>query len=407
MNTRLEGESSVTGEASVMNQTSIAFELTEEQQMVRDICRDFGEKELKDQAAEIDKTHRFPMETTKKLGELGMMGIVYPEEYGGAGMDYVSYSIAVSELSKYCASTGTIIAAHNSLCLSPIYYFGTEAQKKKYMPKLCSGEHIGAFAITEPEAGSDAGGTRTTAVLKNGKWILNGSKNFITNGAVCDVHVVLAVTDRDGQKGKNTSFFIVEKGTPGFAVGKVEDKLGICASSTTEMVYDNCEIPEENIIGKPGDGFKIAMHTLDGGRVGVAAQALGIAQAALDAAASYSHQRSQFGKPISKLQAIQFMIADMATEIEAAWLLVYKTAAILNTGDRRRASKYSAMAKLYASECAHRCAHKCVQIHGGYGYVKEYIAERLYRDARITEIYEGTSEIQRLVIGNNVLSEYE
>lgn len=407
MNTRLDEESSVAGETGCIAHTPRVFELTEEQQMVKDMCRDFGEKVLKEQAVEIDKTHRFPMETTKKLGELGMMGIVYPEEYNGSGMDYVSYSIAISELSKYCASTGTILAAHNSLCISPIYYFGTEAQKKKYLPKLCSGEHIGAFAITEPEAGSDAGGTKTTAVLKNGKWILNGSKNFITNGAVCDVHVVLAVTDKDRQKGRNTGFFIVEKGTPGFTVGKVEDKLGICASSTTEMVYDNCEIPEENILGKPGDGFKIAMHTLDGGRVGVAAQALGIAQAALDAAAEYAHQRKQFGKPISKLQAIQFMIADMATEIEAAWLLIYKTAELLNTGDRRRASKYSAMAKLYASECAHRCTHKCMQIHGGYGYVKDYIAERLYRDARITEIYEGTSEIQRLVIGNSVLSEYE
>ncbi len=407
MNTSLEGHGHISASSLNTENNRSVFELTEEQIMVRDMCRDFGEKELKEQAARIDKTHQFPMETTKKLGDLGMMGVVYPEEYGGAGMDYVSYAIAIAELSKYCASTGTIVAAHNSLCISPIYYFGTEEQKKKYLPKLCSGQHIGAFAITEPEAGSDAGGTKTTAVFKNGKWILNGTKNFITNGGVCDVHVVLAVTDKDAPKGKNTSFFIVEKGTPGFSVGKLEEKLGICASSTTEMIYDNCEIPAENILGKPGDGFKIAMHTLDGGRVGVAAQALGIAQAALDAAANYAHQRYQFGKPIAKQQAIQFMIADMATEIEAAWLLVYKTAEILNTGDRRRASKYSAMAKLYASECAHRCTHRCMQIHGGYGYIKDYVAERLYRDARITEIYEGTSEIQRLVIAGSVLADYE
>ena len=383
------------------------FELTEEQMMVRDMCRDFAEKELKEQAVEIDRSHRFPLETTKKLGDLGIMGVVYPEEYNGSGMDYVSYAIAVEEISRVCASSGVAVSAHNSLCLSPIFYFGTEEQKKKYLTKLCTGEHIGAFAITEPEAGSDAGGTRTTAVLKDGKWVINGSKNFITNGAYADVHVVLAVTDKDAAKNRNTSMFIVEKGTPGFSVGKVEDKLGICGSSTTEMVYEDCIIPEENILGNPGDGFKISMHTLDGGRVGIAAQALGIAQAALDEAAAYANQRVQFGKPIAKLQAIQWMIADMATEIEAARLLVYKAADLLNTGDRRLASKNAAMAKLYAAECAHRCTHKCIQIHGGYGYVKEYIAERLYRDARITEIYEGTSEIQRLVIASNVLKDYE
>jgi len=383
------------------------FDLTEEQQMVRDMCEKFGENELKEQAREIDRSHEFPMDTTKQLGQMGIMGVVYPEEYGGSGMDYVSYAIAVEELSRYCATTGVIVSAHNSLCLSPIYYFGTEEQKKKYLPKLCSGEHIGAFAITEPEAGSDAGGTKTTAVLKDGKWVLNGSKNFITNGGFADVHVVLAITDKEGTKGRNTSMFIVEKGTPGFSVGKVEDKLGICGSSTTEMVYEDCAIPEENILGKPGEGFKIAMHTLDGGRVGIAAQALGIAQAALDEAASYANERVQFGKPIGKLQAIQWMIADMATEIEASRLLVYKAAEKMNSGDRRQASKYAAMAKLYASECSHRCTHKCIQIHGGYGYVKEYIAERLYRDARITEIYEGTSEIQKLVVASSVLKEYE
>jgi butyryl-CoA dehydrogenase len=384
------------------------FELSEEQLMVRDMCRGFAEKNLREQAVEIDKTHRFPLETTRKLGELGIMGVVYPEDYNGAGMDYVSYAIAVEEISRVCASSGVIVSAHNSLCLSPIYYFGTEEQKKKYLPKLCTGEHIGAFAITEPGAGSDSAGTKTTAAKDGSGYIINGTKNFITNGGYADVHVTLAVTDKNGAKNKNTSFFIIEKGDPGFSVGKVEEKLGICASSTTEMVYEDCKIPEGRMIGEPGDGFKIAMHTLDGGRVGIAAQALGIAQAALEEGAKYANIREQFGAPIGKLQAIQWMLADMATEIEASRLLVYKAADILskNGKNRRPAGKYAAMAKLYASECAHRCAHKCIQIHGGYGYVKEYIAERLYRDARITEIYEGTSEIQRLVIATNILAEF-
>jgi len=384
------------------------FDLTEEQLMVRDMCRGFAEKELREQAVVIDRTHEFPLETTRKLGELGIMGVVYPEQYGGAGMDYVSYAIAVEEISRVCASSGVIVSAHNSLCVSPIYYFGTEEQKKKYLPKLCTGQHIGAFGLTEPGAGSDSGGTKTTAVPDGKGYILNGSKNFITNGAYADVHVTLAVTDKNGEKNKNTTFFIIEKDDPGFSVGKVEDKLGICASSTTEMIYEDCKIPDGRMLGAPGEGFKIAMHTLDGGRVGIAAQALGIAQAALEEGAKYANQREQFGAPIGKLQAIQWMLADMATEIEAARLLVYKAADLLskNGKNRRPAGKYAAMAKLYAAECAHRCAHKCIQIHGGYGYVKEYIAERLYRDARITEIYEGTSEIQRLVVATSILAEY-
>ena len=384
------------------------FELSEEQLMVREMCREFAENELREQAVEIDKTHRFPIETTRKLGELGIMGVVYPDKYSGSGMDYVSYALAVEEISRVCASSGVIVSAHNSLCLSPIYYFGTDEQKEKYLPNLCTGKHLGAFAITEPGAGSDSGGTAATAVKDGDYYILNGTKNFITNGGYADVHVTLAVTDKNGQKNKNTSFFIVEKGDPGFSVGKVEDKLGICASSTTEMVYEDCKIPADRMLGKPGEGFKIAMHTLDGGRVGIAAQALGIAQASLDEAARYATEREQFGGSIGKFQAIQWMLADMATEIEAARLLVYKAASMLdkNGSNRRPASKNAAMAKLYASECAHRCAHKCIQIHGGYGYVKEYIAERLYRDARITEIYEGTSEIHRLVVAANVLAEY-
>lgn len=381
------------------------FILTEEQQMVKDMCRKFSENELMPVAAEYDKSHEFPMENVKKLGEMGMLGVVYPEEYNGSGMDYLSYAIAVEELSRGCASTGVIVSAHNSLCLSPIYYFGTDEQKKKYLSKLTTGEWIGCFGITEAGAGSDAAGTKTTAELKDGRWILNGTKNFITNGGVADVAVIMAITEK-GVGHKGLSMFIVEKGTPGFSVGKVEDKLGICASSTTELVFENCELPEENLLGKKGEGFKIAMHTLDGGRVGIAAQALGIAQAALDEAAKYSTERVQFDQPISKFQAIQWMIADMATEIEASRLLTYQAATLIGTGERRRYSKQAAMAKLYASETSHRVTHKAIQIFGGYGYIKEYPVERLYRDARITELYEGTSEIMRLVISANVLNEY-
>lgn len=381
------------------------FMLSDEQQMVRDMCRKFADNELAPKAAEYDRTHEFPWEPVKKLGEMGMLGVVYPEEYNGAGMDYVCYAIAVEEISRGCASNGVIVSAHNSLCLSPIYYFGTEQQKKKYLSKLTTGEWIGCFGITEPGAGSDAAGTKTTAELKNGKWVLNGTKNFITNGGVADVAVVMAVTEK-GVGHRGLTMFIVEKGTPGFSVGKVEEKLGICASSTTELVFDNCEIPEENILGKKGEGFAIAMHTLDGGRVGIAAQAVGIAQAALDAAAKYAKERVQFNQPIARLQAIQWMIADMATEIEASRLLTYRAAQLIGTGDRRKYSRYAAMAKLFASETSHRVTHKAIQIFGGYGYIKEYPVERHYRDARITELYEGTSEIQRLVISSNVLNDY-
>ncbi|MGV7930974.1 MAG: acyl-CoA dehydrogenase [Spirochaetota bacterium] len=381
------------------------FMLSDEQQMVRDMCRKFADNELAPKAAEYDRTHEFPWEPVKKLGEMGMLGVVYPEEYNGAGMDYVCYAIAVEEISRGCASNGVIVSAHNSLCLSPIYYYGTEEQKKKYLSKLTTGEWIGCFGITEPGAGSDAAGTKTTAELKNGKWVLNGTKNFITNGGVAHVAVVMAVTEK-GIGHKGLSMFIVEKGTPGFSVGKVEDKLGICASSTTELVFDNCEIPEANILGKKGEGFAIAMHTLDGGRVGIAAQAVGIAQAALDAAAKYAKERVQFNQPIAKLQAIQWMIADMATEIDAARLLTYRAAQLIGTGDRRKYSRYAAMAKLFASEASHRVTHKAIQVFGGYGYIKEYPVERHYRDSRITELYEGTSEIQRLVISSNVLNDY-
>ncbi len=378
------------------------FELTEEQQMVRDMCRSYAENELKPIAAELDQTHEFPMNHVKALGEMGLMGVVYPEEYGGSGMDYLSYAVAIEEISRGCASTGVVLSAHNSLCLSPLYYYGSEEQKKKFLPKLCTGEWIGCFGITEADAGSDAAGTRTTAELKDGKWVLNGTKNFITNGGVADVSVVMASTDREkGHKG--LSMFIVEKGTPGFSVGKTEDKLGINASSTTELVFDNCSLPEENLLGEAGQGFKISMHTLDGGRVGIAAQAVGIAQAAFDEAVAYAAERKQFGQSLSKFQAIQWMIADMATDIEAARLLTFRAAQNIGTGDRQRYSKDAAMAKLFASEASHRVTHKAIQILGGYGYTRDYPVERHYRDARITEIYEGTSEIQRLVIATNVL----
>jgi butyryl-CoA dehydrogenase len=378
------------------------FKLSEEHQMIKDMCRKFADQVLRPKATEYNKQHKFPAKAIQQLGEMGIMGVVYPEEYNGAGMDYISYAIAVEELSRGGASTGVTVSAHNSLCLSPIYYFGSEEQKKKYMPKLCTGEHIGCFGITEPGAGSDASGTATRAERKNGKWILNGSKSFITNGGVASVAVVMAKTSKDaGHKG--LSMFIVEKGTPGFSVGKTEDKMGILSSSTTELVFEDCEIPEENLLGKEGQGFKIAMHTLDGGRVGIAAQAVGISQAAMEEAIAYSKIRKQFDKSISEFQAIQWMIADMATDIEAARLLTYQAADLINTGDRQKYSKHCAMAKLFASEASHRVTHKALQIFGGYGYTTEYPMERYCRDARITEIYEGTSEIMRLVISANML----
>ena len=379
------------------------FTLTDEHLMIRETCRKFADNDLKPKAAEWDRTHEFPMEAVNKLGEMGMMGVVYPEEYNGSGMDYISYAIIVEEISRGCGSTGVTVSAHNSLCLSPIYYYGNDAQKKKYLPRLCTGEHIGCFGITETAAGSDAAGTVTKAEKKDGKYVLNGSKIFITNGGVGDVAVIMARTSKEPGY-KSLSMFIVEKGTPGFSVGKIEDKMGICASSTAELVFDNCEIPEENLLGVEGQGFKIAMHTLDGGRVGIAAQALGIAQAAMEDSIAYAQERVQFNKKLGDFQAIQWMVADMATEIEAARLLTYQAAYLINEGDRQKYSKECAMAKLFASEVSHRVTHKAIQIFGGYGYTREYPVERYSRDARITEIYEGTSEVQRLVIASKMLN---
>ncbi len=374
--------------------------LTDEQKMIREMVRDFAENEVKPVAAEIDENERFPEENIKKMAELGLMGITYPEEYGGSGMDTVSYAIAVEELSRVCASTGITLAAHISLGVAPIYLFGTEEQKQKYMPSLCAGEHLGAFGLTEPNAGSDAGGTETTAVKDGNEWVLNGSKIYCTNGTYSGSVVATAVTDKEkGSKG--ISSFIVEKGTPGFDVGKKERKLGIRGSDTVMLHFTDCRIPEENLLGKPGEGFKQFLITLDGGRISIGAMALGIAQGAFEEAVRYSQERVQFNKPIATFQSIQFKLADMAMEIEAARHLVYHAARLKDAG--KDFLKQSSMAKLYASEVAMRVTNQAIQVHGGYGYIKEYPVERMFRDAKLTEIGEGTSEIQRLVIARTLM----
>lgn len=374
--------------------------LTEEQKMMKDMVSKFAREELGPIAREYQEQGKFPAEVIKKAGELGLMGIAYPPEYGGAGMDFVSYMIAIEELSRYCASTGVIVSAHSSLAVDPIFRFGTEAQKKKYLPGMCSGEKIGCHAITEPGAGSDASGIKTTAKLEGDKWILNGCKHFITNGAEADVAVIFVSTDPE-KKTKGISAFIVEKGTPGYKVGKHEDKLGIKSSSTTELIFEDCAIPKENLLGELNKGFKIAMITLDGGRLGIASQALGIARASIEDAVAYAKEREQFGQAIANFQAIQWMLADMGTEYEASWLLTYRASLMKDKG--MRYSKEAAMAKLKASESASFCADQCIQIHGGYGYSKEFDAERYLRDARITRIYEGTNEIMKLVVSANML----
>lgn len=377
------------------------FLLTEEQKMMRDMVDKFAKEEVAPNARENQEKGVFPGEAVKKASELGLMGIAYPPEYGGAGMDFVSYMLAVEGISRYCASMGVIISAHSSLALDPIFRFGTEEQKKKYMPGMCSGERIGCMALTEPGAGSDAGSMKTTAKLVGDKWELNGCKLFITNGKEAEVCVIFASTDTS-LKTKGITAFIVEKDTPGFSVGKEEHKLGICSTSTTELIMEECVIPKENLLGEMNKGFKIAMVTLDGGRLGIASQALGIARASIEDAVSYSKEREQFNQPISNFQALQWMMADMATEYEASWLLTYRASMMKDKG--MRYSKEAAMAKLKASEVATFCASKAIQIHGGYGFTKEFDVERYYRDAKITEIYEGTSEIMRLVIASSLLS---
>ena len=376
------------------------FGLTREQELVRQMVREFAVNEVKPIAAEIDETEEFPMETTKKMGKLGMLGIPFAKEYGGAGGDVLSYIITVEELSKVCGTHGVIVSAHTSLCASLINEHGKPAQKEKYLTPLAKGEKIGAFGLTEPGAGTDAAGQQTTAVLDGDNYILNGSKIFITNGGVADTFIVFAMTDKSvGTRG--ISAFIVEKDFPGFSIGKKEDKLGIRASSTTELIFEDCVVPKENLIGKEGKGFGIAMKTLDGGRIGIAAQALGIAEGAYEESVKYMKERKQFGRSLSAFQGLQWMIADMNTKIEAAKNLVYKAAWLKE--NKLPYSVDAARAKLFAAEVAMDVTTKAVQLHGGYGYTKEYAVERMMRDAKITEIYEGTSEVQKMVIAGSEL----
>jgi butyryl-CoA dehydrogenase len=381
----------------------VNLQLTEEQQLVERSVREFAEAEVRPLAKDLDETGRFPRETFKKAAKLGLTGIAMPEEHGGAGMDHLSYEIVIEEISRVCASTGVILSVQNSLYCDPIHRFGTEEQKRKFLAPFARGEKIGCYALTEPQAGSNAAALATKAVRKGDRYVVNGTKAWITNGGAADAAIVYVNTQPEkGEKG--ITALIVEKGTPGFAVGKEEKKLGIHATACTELSFADCEVPVENRIGQEGEGYKIALSTLDGGRIGIAAQATGIAQGALEAALSYAQQRQAFGHPIADFQAIQFMLADMATEIDAARLLARRAAWKQDSG--ARFTMEASVAKLFASETATRVTHKAIQIHGGYGYSREYPVERAYRDARVTEIYEGTSEIQRLVIAAWVLKSY-
>ena len=378
------------------------FQLTRQQAMLQKLFRDFAENEVKPLAAEVDETERFPAETVRKMAQLGMLGIYFPKEYGGAGADYLSYVLAVEELSRVCGTTGVILSAHTSLCCAPIFENGTPEQKAKYLPRLCSGEWLGAFGLTEPGAGTDAQGQQTTAVPdeSGGNWVLNGSKIFITNAGAADLFVVIAVTgmttDRRGRPSKEISAFLVERTDPGFSIGKHEKKMGIRGSSTCELVFENCVIPKNRLLGRQGKGFALAMKTLDGGRIGIAAQALGIGEGAVAEAVAYTRERVQFGKRISQFQNTQFQLADMHTRMEAAKYLVYSAALKKQSGKPYSAD--AAMAKLFAAEAASDVTRRTVQLFGGYGYTRDYPVERMMRDAKITEIYEGTSEVQRMVI---------
>ncbi|TDL79094.1 acyl-CoA dehydrogenase [Peribacillus frigoritolerans] len=375
------------------------FKLSDEHEMIRKMVRDFAKNEVEPTAAERDEEERFDRELFDKMAELGLTGIPWPEEYGGIGSDYLAYVIAVEELSRVCASIGVTLSAHTSLAGWPVYKFGTEEQKQKYLKPMAQGEKIGAYGLTEPGSGSDAGGMRTTAKLDGDHYILNGSKIFITNGGIADTYIVFAVTDPES-KHKGTSAFIVEKDFKGFSVGKKESKLGIRSSPTTEIIFEDCIVPKENLLGQEGEGFKIAMMTLDGGRNGIAAQAVGIAQGALDASVAYAKERQQFGKPIAMQQGIGFKLADMATTVEASRLLTYQAAWLESEG--LPYGKESAMSKLFAGDTAMKVTTEAVQVFGGYGYTKDYPVERYMRDAKITQIYEGTQEIQRLVISRMI-----
>ncbi|MDR0569874.1 MAG: acyl-CoA dehydrogenase [Clostridiales Family XIII bacterium] len=376
------------------------FQLTKEQEFVRKMVRAFATQEVEPIAAEIDKEHRFPVENVEKMARYGLMGVPFPVDVGGSGGDYISYAITVEELSRVCASTGVICSAHTSLCVWPIYAWGNEEQIKRYVPDLAKGKKLGAFGLTEPNAGTDAGGQQTRAEDKGDHWLLNGAKVFITNGGYADVFVVMAMTDKSKGTRGGISAFIVEKGFEGFSIGKTEEKMGICASSTTELIFQDCKVPKENLLGNVGDGFKVAMSTLDGGRIGIASQALGIAQGAFDVTVDYMKSRKQFGKKLSQMESLQFMMAEMKTRIDAARLLIYRAADM-----KQKKLPYgpaAAMAKLYAAETAMYVTTKAVQLHGGYGYTKDYPVERMMRDAKITEIYEGTSEVQKLVISADI-----
>lgn len=375
------------------------FSFTKQETLFLQMIREFAENEVKPLAAEVDEEERYPIETVEKMGKIGLMGIPVPTQYGGAGGTNIMYGMAVEELSRVCGTTGVILSAHTSLCCAPIMEHGTEEQKMKYLPKLASGEWIGAFGLTEPNAGTDAAGQQTTAVLDGDEWVLNGNKIFITNGSYAHVFIIFAMTDKSlGTKG--ISAFIVEKGDPGFSIGKKEKKMGIRGSATTELVFEDCRIPKDNLLGQLGKGFSIAMKTLDGGRIGIASQALGIAQGAIDETVKYTKERKQFGKPIAKFQNTQFQMADLETKVQAARLLV--RSAHYKKDMELPYSADAAMAKLFCAETAMEVTTKAVQFHGGYGYTREYPVERMMRDAKITEIYEGTSEVQRMVIAGKL-----
>lgn len=386
------------------------FTLSKQHEMARQLFKEFAETEVAPLAQETDENEQFPEETVKKMGKSGFLGIPVPKEYGGQGADILTYIMCVEELSKACGTTGVVVSAHTSLCVDPILTYGTEEQKKKYLPDLCSGKKIGAFGLTEPGAGTDAQGVQTKAVLDGDEWVLNGSKCFITNGKYADVYIIIAYTDivedRRGRKVKKFSAFIVDKDTPGFTFGTKEKKMGIRGSATYELIFQDCRIPKDALLGPQGKGFPIAMHTLDGGRIGIASQALGLAEGALEKTIEYTKERKQFGRSISAQQNTQFQLADMATKVEAARNLVYRAALKKQEfadGAKVSYSVEAAMAKLYAAEVAMEVTTKAVQLHGGYGYIREYDVERMMRDAKITEIYEGTSEVQRMVISGSLL----
>ena len=378
----------------------MSFELTEEQKMIRAMVREFARTEILPTAAQRDRTKEFPSENLRKMGELGLLGMNVPAEYNGAGVDTVSYSVALQEVAYACASTAVIMSVHNSVACGPIYLFGSDYLKENYLKPLAAGKMIGSFAVTEPGAGSDPASQKSRAVKDGDSYVINGNKVLITTGKNSNVTVVTAYTSKE-KKHRGISAFVVEKGTPGFSVGKEEEKMGLCASDTVELIFEDCRVPKENLLGKEGDGFVIAMASLDGGRIGIASQSVGLAQACLDAAVTYAKERIQFGKPIAQFQAIRWMIADMATEIEAARLLTFNAAAMRDR--RENFSAAASMAKVFASEMANQVAYRALQIHGGYGYIKDFPVERYYRDARVLTLYEGTSEIQRTVISNHIL----